>query len=142
MLNEPRPIPRRSPEEIAADARSCHGNDEKVATTPIKGLVVRGVRLQSRYGKAEEYEFMQDIILAMGPLAGLLKSFFCDSKSGYCYDGVLREWGLGLAQVALQALQDAFLQSNATGYVNIELTADDGTLFGDATRCVRREVNW
>jgi hypothetical protein len=52
-----RPIPARSPEAIAADAR-LRGGDEKVATTDIKVLVVRGVRLHSRYGKADEYELM------------------------------------------------------------------------------------
>jgi hypothetical protein len=98
-------------------------------------LMVRGVEIHSRYGKADEYELMQDAVLAMGPLAGLLRSIHCDSKAGAAYSGVLREWAPGTARAALLALEEAILQ-HGLGHNGITLATDNGTMFGDDTRCV------
>ena len=62
-------------------------------------------------------------------------------KAGCCYSGVLREWGRGIAQVALLALEEAILQ-HAPGHNGISLAADDGTLLGDSERYVGADAEW
>ena len=65
-------IPKREPELVEAEARRrWQGDPEKVATTTLNSLVVRGVKLSSRYGKAHEYVVMQRAVLKLSSgLAG------------------------------------------------------------------------
>jgi hypothetical protein len=87
-------IPRHEPEIIEAIAAKHYcGDDEKVATTSIETLVIRGVRLESRYRKAREFELMRAMVPALpGPHREAVASIFCDSKASYCFSVVLRQW--------------------------------------------------
>jgi len=87
-------IPRHEPEIIAAIATRHHfGDDEKAPTTSLKALMVRGVKIESRYQKANEFELMRAMVLALpGPHREAVASIFCDSKAGYCFLVVLRQW--------------------------------------------------
>jgi hypothetical protein len=87
-------IPRHEPEIIeAVAARQHYGNDEKVATTSIDHLIVRGVNISSRYRKADKFELMRALILALpSPFFGMVESIWCDSKASCCYSVVLRKW--------------------------------------------------
>jgi hypothetical protein len=86
-------IPRFEPEVIEAAAQKHYrGDDEKVATTSIRTLVVFGVDIVSRYNKADEYDLMQAMICALRPaLREQIESIFCDSKA-YCFSVTLRNW--------------------------------------------------
>jgi hypothetical protein len=87
-------IPQHEPEIIEAVAtRQHYGDDEKVATTSLDHLIVRGVNITSRYQKADELELMRALILALPPpFCSMVKSIWCDSKACCCYSVVLREW--------------------------------------------------
>jgi hypothetical protein len=86
-------IPRHEPEIVAAGAARHYGDDEKVPTTSLEILTVRGVNITSRYQKADELELMRAVILALpSPFCGMVKSIWCDSKACCCYSVVLREW--------------------------------------------------
>jgi hypothetical protein len=86
-------IPRHEPEIVEAIAAKQHyGDDEKVATTSLDHLIVRGVNITSRYQKADELDLMRALILALPPpFFGMVKSIWCDSKASCCYSVVLRE---------------------------------------------------
>lgn len=81
------PIPRREPEVVKAEAsRRYFGDDEKVPTTSLTELVVEGVYLGSRYGKAHELELMASVVRALPvEYVGLIHSIWCDSKACACY---------------------------------------------------------
>jgi hypothetical protein len=87
-------IPRHEPEIIEAVAtRQHYGDDEKVATTSLDHLIVRGVNITSRYQKADELDLMRALVLALpSPFCGMVESIWCDSKACCCYSVVLREW--------------------------------------------------
>jgi hypothetical protein len=57
-------VPRHAPEVIEAGACGT-GYDrlDKVATTSVDALMVHGIELSSRYGKADELEKMATIVL-------------------------------------------------------------------------------
>jgi hypothetical protein len=87
-------IPRREPGLVEAEAkRRWHGDPEKVATTTLTSLMIRGVELTSRYSKAHEYVVMQRAVLKLSSgLAGAVVSIFCDSKATCVYEVVVRNW--------------------------------------------------
>ncbi len=75
-------VPIFEPEVIAAKVRLWHGDDEKVATTSLKTLCVNGVTIESRYGKANEYQLLSEIIAGMSLLVcSSVVNVFCDSKA-------------------------------------------------------------
>ena len=56
-------IPRHEPEVVQAAATKRHfGNDERVPTTFFKSMMLRGVKIESRFRKADEFESMLRII--------------------------------------------------------------------------------
>jgi hypothetical protein len=76
-------IPRFEPEVVDREAwKHWRGDHEKVRTTSLKSLKVRGVELTSRYGKAEEFETMA-AVLSLMPYYVVegIKSVFCNSKT-------------------------------------------------------------
>lgn len=85
MTTNDRIIPRHEPEVVRAEAdRRWRGDDEKVATTSLSSMVVNGILLNSRYGKADEYEEMAAIADALpAHMAGRVHSIFRDSQSGH-----------------------------------------------------------
>lgn len=106
-------IPRFEPEVVEAEARRrWRGDDEKVATTAVKELAVRGVRITSRYQKAYELELMGRIIDAMPPcVSAQIESVWCDSKACHCYSITLKP-SAGHARVEETAAVAAALFSN------------------------------
>ena len=76
-----KPIPLRDPEIVEAEAREWRReNIEKVPTTSLTSLTVRGVELTSRYNKAHKFEAMQLAVLARTSMAACIRSIWCDSK--------------------------------------------------------------
>jgi hypothetical protein len=92
MVNTTGIIPRHEPEIIAAAARKrWRGDDEKVPTTSLEALTVHGVKIESRYRKAREFELMRDMVLALTTLEReSVQSIFCDSKASYVFDVSVR----------------------------------------------------
>lgn len=80
-------VPTYEPEIIQAEAdKLWRGDTEKVASTSIPFVEYKGVRLESRYQQADEFEIMSSGVDAL-PAAYLKRvvSVFCDSKATYCY---------------------------------------------------------
>jgi hypothetical protein len=120
-------IPRRSPEEVQAEANERYfGNTDKVATTPLRGLMVRGVEISSRYDKAHDYEVMQDMILALpDDCAAPVKSIWADRDSTYSV--VLNRWNADMAgDIGRLFEQVALHGSSSFGHNGIYVSADDG----------------
>jgi hypothetical protein len=83
-------IPRHEPELVESTARKHYrGDDEKVATTTVDLLIVDGIRITSRYRKADELEVMLALPSA---LCRQIHSMYCDSKVSKCFLVVLRHW--------------------------------------------------
>ncbi len=138
-------IPQHEPEIIAAAARKhwC-GDDEKVATTSIDLLIVHGVKITSRYGKAHEFEVMRAMILAMPLQQGPVQSIFCDSKVGSCFSVVLRRdyWSDLMARVIANHFEKATIEFLG-GHNGITVSADDANgLFGCSRRSVHFDAQW
>jgi hypothetical protein len=146
-------IPRHEPEIIEALAtRQHYGDDEKVATTSIDHLIVRGVNITSRYQKAAELDLMRALIMALPPpFYILVKSIWCDSKAGCCYSVVLREWSPSRAGLPLDAeiigscLETTLRSRRPFGHNGISIAADRGKFygeFGDPARAIHLNPNW
>jgi hypothetical protein len=103
-------IPRFEPEVVDREAwKHWRGDHEKVRTTSLKSLKVRGVELTSRYGKAEEFETMA-AVLSLMPYYVVegIKSVFCNSKTGSNYSIEPR---YPLTPEAAQRLGEAFARA-------------------------------
>lgn len=133
-------IPQREPELVEAEAKRLRfGGDEKVATTSLKSLTVRGVVLTSRYDKAHEYEAMQQMVLAMpAESVAAISAIECDSKVCNCYTVVLRNWDADLAAKIAAQLESTLLGMNS-GHNGIWVRA---SAFGDLERSVYFDPNW
>jgi hypothetical protein len=146
-------IPRHEPEVVEAIAAKRHyRDDEKVATTSLDHLIVRGVTITSRYQKADELDLMRALILALPPpFYILVKSIWCDSKASCCYSVVLREWPpsrTGLpdeAEVIGSCLERTLRSMRPFGHNGISIAADGGKFcgeFGDPARSIYINPNW
>jgi hypothetical protein len=80
-------IPRRPPEEIAAEAAEYWRGDEwRVPTTTLDAVVFKGVKLTSRYNKADEHRVMVELVAALPKsMAARIKSIDHDTKNGGYY---------------------------------------------------------
>jgi hypothetical protein len=133
-------IPQHEPEIVAAiAAKHYRGDDEKVATTSIKLLTVVGVKIESRYQKAREFELMRDMVLSLPlPLPqGAVQSIFCDSKAGSCFSVALRRdlWNTRLARTIGFHFEQAAFAYNG-GHNGITVSADIGD------RSIEFSPNW
>jgi hypothetical protein len=78
---ERRSFPEFEPEVIAAAARRLGGDLDRAPTTSLSEVVVRGVRLTSRYRKAHELSAMASVIEALPHgWAPFVRSVYCDSR--------------------------------------------------------------
>jgi hypothetical protein len=121
-------IPKYEPEFIAAEAkRLWHGDDEKVPTTSLQEVVFRGVRLDSRYQKAHEFEAM---IAAASRFnaeeIAVINSIWCNSKAYSCYEvmlkrGVSEEW----ADIIRASFATHLIQTSG-GYNGFDVVDIDG----------------
>jgi hypothetical protein len=122
---------------IAARKRQYRGDDEKVATTSIKLLIVAGIEISSRYDKANELELMRRIVLAL-PLACGVKSMFCDSKAGHCFSVVLRRWDEQMARAIASDMEHAVMLY-AGGHNGIWIDAERSVA---AAQMIYLDANW
>jgi hypothetical protein len=93
-------IPRHEPEVIAATARKRYGGDTwKVPDVGFRSMVLGGIRLTSRYGKAHEYQVMSAMVEVLPPFVRpRVSAIFCDSKLGSnCFD-ISASWDLSGAR--------------------------------------------
>ncbi len=73
------------------DDRDAQGkpiiNPEKAADTPALFVIHNGVRLESRYGFASEYQTMMRAVDGLSAAGRRrISSVFCDSKASHSYD--------------------------------------------------------
>jgi hypothetical protein len=140
-------IPRHEPEVIKAGARRYFGDDEKVATTLFKSLTVYGVKLNSRYEKANELELMRAFVLDLpAPLRLSVALIFCDSKCTNNFSVVLRDWSVESAKLIGRTIEASALARNG-GHNGISVRAQDRrdpeNIFGDfALGAVDMEPAW
>lgn len=110
------PIPRRTLEDIAAEAIKRYGDpgyDEKIPTTTISNLVVDRVSVTSRYQKAHELELMQDVLLALPDLLRReIASIDCDSQATFTFSVILRGSNRNTAGKVGTALHENLMQQN------------------------------
>jgi hypothetical protein len=87
-------IPRRTAEEVAAEARQIWAGDTtKVATTPLSTLNIGGIILRSRYQKADEFEVLRDIVLSLSVEArSHISEMVVDSKATWALTITLKSW--------------------------------------------------
>jgi hypothetical protein len=93
-------VPKHEPEVIKAGARRYRGDEDKVATTAVRKLMVDQSEIISRYDKADELEVMR--AMAQGLPASVrrhVRSIFCDSKASACYTVTMAPWDPVLAEV-------------------------------------------
>jgi len=102
-------IPKHEPEVIQAIAAKCHfGNDERVPTTFFQSMQLRGVKIESRFRKADEFELMLRIVPNFtDQQCEAIESIFCDSKAGAAFEIVIHrsKWNAELAR----SIRDTFL---------------------------------
>jgi hypothetical protein len=81
LMQERQSFPEFEPEVIAAAARRLGGDLDRVPTTALGEVKVRGVRLTSRFRKAHELHAMAHVVDAL-PDGWLpfVKSIYCDGK--------------------------------------------------------------
>jgi hypothetical protein len=73
--------PQFEPEVLAAATRSAKGAGERIATTAIGEIIVRGVRLTSGWRKAHELNAMAKVVEALPDhWLMLVRSMACDSR--------------------------------------------------------------
>jgi hypothetical protein len=140
-----RVIPRREPELIAREAQRLYGGcADKVATTSLDRIFVRGAELTSRYQQADELEVMRDMLLALGPATSLaVESIYCDSRMTHCYTVAIRKWAWRADVVDHIGRTLEFAARHYRGGHNgITLVVDDGSTFGSSGRRVDLVADW
>ena len=128
----------------AEAAKKWHGCDDKVATTSTQDFLFEGVKICSRYRKADEYELMVEMIAALpAKLRGFVQSIFCDSKATYTFSVTMRSWNQTWAQEIGQRLATVALAHNG-GHNGIDVAAarDSGDIFGDRDRQIWLDPDW
>jgi hypothetical protein len=126
-------VPRYEPEVVEAGARgSGYDRLDKVSTTSVDTLVVHGVELSSRYGKAEELEKMAAIVLTGLSLlqCKLVKSVWYNSKYSDSYTITLRSDDAKLARQIGLAFQAGALWLKG-GHNGITVEGPDGKTLAD-----------
>ncbi len=113
---EERKIPRRRPGTIRRMA-GPNGDLEKVADTPLKELVIGRVKITSRYRKADEFEIMRGMIVALpGTMADAIKSIWCDTQANNAYCVTLRRWDRVTAEHVAACIRDYAMAHPPHGY--------------------------
>jgi hypothetical protein len=87
-------IPKREPELMSREAHRLHGGDmAEVPTTSLDRIFVRGAELRSRHQRADEFEVMRAMVLALGPAMSLaVESIDCDSARIHGYTVRIWDW--------------------------------------------------
>ena len=74
-------VPQFEPEVLAAATRRAKGDAGRIATTAVDEVVVRGVRLTSRWRKAHELNAMARVVRALPEhWLAVVESMACDSR--------------------------------------------------------------
>lgn len=120
------PVPTREPEIVRAEANEKFGgDDEKVATSSLgDDLIVYGVHISSRYGKAHELELMRFLVARMpDPFRKRIETIWCNSKTNLDFtiwlrDGLhLRTW----ADLILANFEQGLMESQFAGHNGIDV---------------------
>jgi hypothetical protein len=116
-------IPEIDPEVVKAVADKMYGGDtEKVPTTTLNDILVRGVTLNSRYAKAAELNTMQMVVLELPQeMIDRIASIMCDSKASDTYEVKLRVWNKYAAKEIGKAMENILLLIR-NGHNGIALT--------------------
>ncbi len=135
------PVPTREPEIVRAEANEKFGgDDEKVATSSLGGdLIVYGVHISSRYGKAHELELMRFLVARMpDPFRKRIETIWCDSKANYVFTIWLRDgphphaW----ADLILGNFEQGLVESQIGGHNGIYVLDESSNDLGGA------DPNW
>lgn len=132
-------IPQHEPEIIAAVARKrWRGNDEKVPTTSVEDLTVHGVRVESRYRKAHEFELLRSMVLALTTREReAVHLISCDTKASHVFDVSVRRgaWDRLLAGIIGRRIEAVAVARNG-GHNGIRV-------FGERDDCcVELDPHW
>jgi hypothetical protein len=132
-------IPQHEPEIIAAiAAKHWRGDDEKVPTTSLQALTLCGVKIESRYRKAHEFELMRAMVLALTTLEReAVQLISCDSKASYVFDVSVRRgaWDALLAGIIGRRLEAVAVARNS-GHNGIRVFSERDDC------CVELDPNW
>lgn len=93
-LDASMPVPIREREIVRAEANAKFGgDDEKVPTSSLgDDLIVYGVHISSRYGKAHELELMRSLVERMPDgFERFIETIWCDSNANYVFTIWLRD---------------------------------------------------
>jgi hypothetical protein len=137
-----------------SDVTAWGYDDERKPTTVAEYLVVEGIRLTSRYRKADELRLMHDVVLRLPPgIQARLASVFCDTKACATYSLVMKpglpvgsddaravaKWGLErLAKAEAELVAEAFAEGvialdGGYNFISVGAPSEDGNpFFGDA----------
>ena len=85
--------------------------DDKAATSFITGVLLYGVKLESRYDKLSEYRVMKAMVLAIPPDArSAVRLIECDSKAQCDYSIYLRYRSLQFLDTILTSASSAAIE--------------------------------
>jgi hypothetical protein len=135
-------IPQHEREVVEATARRHYGGDTwKVREVSFTHIVLDGIRITSRYGKAHEYQAMTAMVAALPSFVRpRVSTIFCNSKLGSnCFD-ISASWDLSGARCIGAACARAALAVQRPadgGFANVVVTV---TYSRDAWVEIAREV--
>jgi hypothetical protein len=102
-------------------------DDEKLSDRPCHWMMVRGVRIDSRYGKQREFTLMEEMVEAVPPeLVDEIKQVWCNSKQTFQFTVTLKRPNETLANFLRRAFEEFLLEHNG-GHNGVWLEADDGS---------------
>ncbi|XHC10655.1 hypothetical protein ABWH98_24515 [Labrenzia sp. ac12] len=103
-----------------------HGDTEKVPTTTARSLTVKGVAIESRYDKADEYNLLAEIVDGLPTACSkLIDGIFCDSKATKVYCATLKHCSWGMARQIGYLLSEALVDLDG-GFNGLHITGQAG----------------
>jgi hypothetical protein len=106
MPARPTFIPRHEPEVVLANARQWDGDISRAATTSIASLSVNGIRLTSRYQRADAFEALVEMAESLPPYVAFdVDALHCDGGAGWVFEAVLGDWRIDLAGTVAALLE-------------------------------------
>ncbi len=98
MPARPTFIPKHEPEVVLANARQWGGDLSRAATTSITSLDVNGIRLTSRYRRADALEALVEMAESLPPYVAFdVDALHCEGGEGWVFEAELGDWRMDLA---------------------------------------------
>jgi hypothetical protein len=116
-------IPEYPRQRVQDEANRCRrGDDEKIPTTPLKFFNYRGVKLLSRYQKAQDYREMVRLLDALHDGAReMVEEVFCDTQACACYTVKLRpQYPKDLALLFVMEIEEAAKSTSGHNGIQVE----------------------